>query len=251
MATVANGGSVTSSSGYDITFTSDAAGSSVLAFEQDVYNPSNGAFTYWVKIPTLSHTADTTLYLFYGNSSITTDHSNKTAVWDANYVGVWHLANGSTLSGADSTSSAYNLTNHNGTLATTGQVDGAASFNGSNNYLSNSALSISAGSSITISLELCRGGQCSIRFRVHNWRFGQSKSNTSERTLVRRDSLLGLWKLFERRSHFAKLFELPWVMGACRIGVRFGEQQAFNLSERYSGGVEHEFEHAADCSGRN
>jgi YD repeat-containing protein len=151
MATVANGGSVTSSSGYDIIFTSDAAGSSVLAFEQDVYNPSSGAFTYWVKIPTLSHTADTTLYLFYGNSSITTDHSNKTAVWDANYVGVWHLANGTTLSGGDSTSNAYNLTNHNGTLATTGQVDGAASFNGSNNYLSNSALSISAGSSITIS----------------------------------------------------------------------------------------------------
>jgi YD repeat-containing protein len=151
MATVANGGSVTSSSGYDITFTSDAAGSSVLAFEQDVYNPSSGAFTYWVKIPTLSHTADTTLYLFYGNSSITTDHSNKTAVWDANYVGVWHLANGTTLSGADSTSNAYNLTNHNGTPATTGQVDGAASFNGSNNYLSNSVLSISAGSSITIS----------------------------------------------------------------------------------------------------
>ena len=132
MATTANSGSVTNSNGYDIIFTSDAAGSSTLSFEQEAYNPSSGAFTYWVKIPTVSHTTDTTFYLFYGNSSITTDQSNKTGVWDSNFVGVWHLPNGSTLTANDSTSNGFNGAINSAT-ATSGQIGGAANFSGSTN----------------------------------------------------------------------------------------------------------------------
>lgn len=151
LATTANGGDVTNSSGYDIIFTSDATGSDVLPFEQESYNASTGQIVYWVQVPTLSHTADTILYMFFGNSSITTDQSTKNEVWDSNFKAVWHLANGTTLSGEDSTANAYNLTNNNSTGATSGKIDGAAIFNGTNNYLSNSSLSIAAGSSITIS----------------------------------------------------------------------------------------------------
>jgi len=129
MATVANGGSLTNSNGYDVVFTADAAGTTPLPFEREFYNPSSGAFTYWVKIPTLSYTTDTTVYLFYGNSSITSDQANKTAVWDANYVGVWHLPNGTTLSSADSTNNA-NAGTITGATASSGQIDGAASFSG-------------------------------------------------------------------------------------------------------------------------
>lgn len=151
LATTANGGGVTNSSGYDIIFTSDAAGTSVLPFERESYNGTTGAVIFWVQVPTLSHTSDTTIYLFYGNSSVNTDPSNKNGVWDTNYKGVWHFSNGSTLSGSDSTADGYALTNTNGVAATNGEIDGAASFNGSNNYLSNSSLSIPQGSSITIS----------------------------------------------------------------------------------------------------
>jgi RHS repeat-associated protein len=151
LATTANGGGVTNSNGYDIIFTSDANGSSVLPFERESYNATTGAVIFWVQIPTVSHTSDTMIYLFYGNSSVTTDQANKTAVWDSNYKGIWHFPNGSTLSGADSSSDGYTLTNNNGTSATTGKIDGGASFNGSGNYLSNSSLSIPSGSSITIS----------------------------------------------------------------------------------------------------
>src|SRR6266478_2406506 len=151
LAATANGGSVMNANGYDILFAADANGLNPLPFEQENYSPSTGAIVYWVKLPTVSHTADTVFYLFYGNSSISANQSNKTVVWDANYKGVWHLPNGSNLSGADSTSNASNLTNNNITAATSGQIDGAASFNGSNNYLSNTSLSIPAGSSITIS----------------------------------------------------------------------------------------------------
>src|SRR5579863_4651657 len=110
LATAANGGNVTNANGYDITFTSDAAGTSPLAFEQEFYSPSTGKVSYWVKVPMLSHTTDTVIYMFYGNPSVTTDQSNKMAVWDSNYAGVWHLPNGSTLSASDSTSNANNGT---------------------------------------------------------------------------------------------------------------------------------------------
>jgi RHS repeat-associated protein len=151
LATTGNGGDVTNSSGYDIIFTSDAAGADVLPFEQESYNASTGQVVYWVQVSALSHSTDTVLYVFFGNSSVTTDQSDKNGVWDGNFQGVWHLANGSTLSGADSTSNGFDLTNSNGTAATSGQIDGAASFNGTSNYLSNSSLSVTAGSSVTIS----------------------------------------------------------------------------------------------------
>src|SRR5580693_6332597 len=136
LATTGNGGNVTSSSGYDIIFTSDSAGADVLPFEQESYSPTTGAVVYWVQIPTLSHTTDTTFYMFYGNSSVTTDQSNKNGTWDSNYKGVWHLANGTTLSASDSTSNANNGTVQGTVTAVTGQVDGAGSFDGSSGYIS-------------------------------------------------------------------------------------------------------------------
>src|SRR5215475_11180601 len=91
LATTSNGGNVTSASGFDIIFTSDAAGTTILSFEQESYSGTTGAISYWVRVPTVSHTTDTVIYLFYGNGAITSDQSSKTAVWDTNYKGVWHL----------------------------------------------------------------------------------------------------------------------------------------------------------------
>ena len=126
LATTANGGSVTNANGYDIIFTSDPAGLNILAFEQESYSASTGTINYWVKIPTLSATVDTVIFMFYGNSSITTDQSNKNAVWDANFMGVWHF--NQTPNGAssilDSTSNGFH-----GTPAATGitlSTDGIA-----------------------------------------------------------------------------------------------------------------------------
>ena len=134
LATTANGGSVSNANGYDIIFTSDAAGSSPLAYERETYNATTGGVIDWVNVPTLSHTTDTVIYIFYGNSSVTTDQSNKSSVWDSNFRGVWHLSNGTTLSTNDSTSNGSNGTNY-GATATTGQIDGGANFNGSNEYI--------------------------------------------------------------------------------------------------------------------
>jgi hypothetical protein len=86
-------------------------------------------------IPTLSHTTDTVIYLFYGNANITTSQEHKAGVWQNNYLGVWHLPNGSTLSANDSTGNGGNGTLENSPSATTGLIDGAAGFNGNNQYI--------------------------------------------------------------------------------------------------------------------
>jgi hypothetical protein len=151
LATAANGGAVQNANGYDIVFTSDAAGANPLSFEREKYVAATGEVDFWVRIPTLSHTADTAIYMWYGNASVVTDQAAPAQVWDSYYEGVWHFANGTALSGNDSTSNGFALTNNGSTPATPGQIDGAASFNGTNQDLTNGALSIAAGSSITIS----------------------------------------------------------------------------------------------------
>jgi hypothetical protein len=72
--------------------------------------------------------------MFYGDSSISTNQSNQTAVWDSNYKGVWHLPNGSSLTANDSSSNGNNGT-ITGATSTSGEVDGAASLNGSGQYI--------------------------------------------------------------------------------------------------------------------
>jgi hypothetical protein len=144
LATVANGGKVQNSNGYDIGFFSNSSCSTKLDWEQEKYLSTNGEIEYWVEVPTLSHTADTVIYLCYGNAAVTTDLSNKAGVWDSNFQGVYHMADGTTLSGTDSTGVGNNGTLSNAPTATTGQIDGAG------NFASTSSQSIGLGTSATL-----------------------------------------------------------------------------------------------------
>ena len=151
LATVANGGQVQSASGYDVVFTSDSAGENKLNFEIESYNPSTGAITAWVEVPTVSHTSDTVVYLQYGNSIISASLQNKTGTWDSNYQGVWHLAAGSTLTGNDSTTNGNNGTLNNGITTTAGEFGTAASFNAANSQYIAAGLGSSASTNVTLS----------------------------------------------------------------------------------------------------
>lgn len=90
------------------------------------------------KAPTLSHTADTIFYIYYGNSSATAYTASATFgsqnVWNSNYQAVYHFPNGSSLSANDSTANGNNGTNNNAT-AGAGKLDagGAASIDGVSN----------------------------------------------------------------------------------------------------------------------
>src|SRR3990167_2897975 len=133
LKTVANGGYVQNSSGYDIRPYSDSALTTALTFELVNYDGVNGKLEMYVKIPTLSASTDTVIYLAFGDSGISTDGSS-TATWDSSFKGVWHLPDGTTLGALDSTSN-----NNDGTIttptATTGQIDGGASFNGTSDII--------------------------------------------------------------------------------------------------------------------
>ena len=103
LKTIANGGQVGRSDGADVLFTA-ADGVTKLDHELEGYNGSAGQVTAWVRLPAVSSTTDTVIYVYYGNA-VASDQQNKTAAWDSNYKLVWHLGNGTTLSGADSTTS--------------------------------------------------------------------------------------------------------------------------------------------------
>lgn len=91
-----------------------------------------------------------TIGMYYGGS-FSSFQSTASAVWDVNYLGVWHLPNGTTLSASDSTANARHLTINGSLGADTGQIDGGtAKMNGTTQYLNNS--SIASPNSITYSL---------------------------------------------------------------------------------------------------
>lgn len=138
LRTVVNGGQATSA--FDIIFASDSAGASPLAFERVLLDSTTGLCVFWVKIPTLSYTVDTTIYILVGNSAVTTDQQNKAGVWSNGWVQRAHLQGDS----LDSLGS-YNGTDTSVTHATTGgKIGGQTTFNGSSSQVSlgaNAALS--------------------------------------------------------------------------------------------------------------
>lgn len=150
LKTVGNGGFVQNANGYDIRPYSDSGLTSALTFELVYYDASTGKMEMHVKIPTVSSSSDTVIYLAFGNSALTTDGSS-TSTWNSNYKEVFHFKDGSSLSVNDSTVNANNGTN-SGATATTGQIDGGASFDGTDDIIGTFGSSLSAaGQSRTIS----------------------------------------------------------------------------------------------------
>lgn len=139
LATVANGGKVQNATGYDVIFTSDSTCLVPMAWETETWTAATGVVNYWVMAPTVSHTVDTVFYMCYGDTSISSFQGNVAGTWNSNYAGVFHLGNGTTLSGVDSTS-VQNVA-LNSTVAATGQIDGGAAIT-STHYLSASNASV-------------------------------------------------------------------------------------------------------------
>jgi len=89
------------SDGYDILFTlSD--GTTKIPHEIERYTSSSGGLTAWVKVPSISSSANTTIYMYYGNAA-SANQQDKTNVWTNSFRGVWHL-NESSGNALDSTS---------------------------------------------------------------------------------------------------------------------------------------------------
>ena len=115
---------------FDKVYTSDSGGMTLIPWEQESCTQSTGVIVDWVLCASCSSSADTILYMSYDNSGISTAQNTgangPTHVWDANYVGVWHIPDGTTLSAADSTgvNNGSFCSGSPNTAATTGQIDG-------------------------------------------------------------------------------------------------------------------------------
>jgi len=84
-----NPANVQSANGYDIVFTNQYE--ERLDHEIESYNNGTGELVAWVRIPTLTSLADTAIYVYYGNASVTTDPS-VTGVWDGSFAMVQHMS---------------------------------------------------------------------------------------------------------------------------------------------------------------
>ncbi|MFC1504082.1 DUF2341 domain-containing protein [Spirochaetota bacterium] len=121
-------------SGNDILFTLDD-GKTKLYHEIESF--TNGDLYAWVKIPLLSGTTNTNIYMYYGNSAAL-DQSEKTNVW-SNYIGVWHF-NEKTGNMKDSTTN-----NNDGIPINTPNLDGEGMIAGGVDFNSNNFECISMG----------------------------------------------------------------------------------------------------------
>jgi len=100
---------------------------------------SNGAtanLTAWVKVPSLSSTTDTVIYIYYGYGAAG-NQEDPSNVWDSNYKMVQHLHEtsgthyDSTQFNNDGTSNITPASNQNAT----GMINGADYFDGSDDYV--------------------------------------------------------------------------------------------------------------------
>ncbi|MHA2246150.1 MAG: DUF2341 domain-containing protein [Candidatus Hodarchaeales archaeon] len=94
------------------------------------YNGSHAFLVAWIRIPVLSSDVNTTISMYYGNSTIGSQE-NATGVWGDDYVGVWHLD--TDLTG--SSSNSIDGTNQ-GSLDEIGKIGRARRFDGIDDYVS-------------------------------------------------------------------------------------------------------------------
>src|SRR3990167_11404107 len=121
--TTGNGGNVANSNGYDVRPYSDAALTAALTYELERYDGTGGEVVMWINIASLAD--GSIVYLAYGDAALSSDGSS-TSTWEANFKGVWHLKNGTTLTTGDSTSNALNATAQAAFTVSAGTIDGGA-----------------------------------------------------------------------------------------------------------------------------
>ena len=124
--------------GDDIRFTSDSAGTTELSFEVVALNAGSETGEFWVKPATITHNADTEIYMWYGDAALSAyaagDIYGSQAVW-TDYGSRFHFE--SLL--ADSSAIGATLTNTGGAVQTTGPITQGFQSTTDPKYLNNTA----------------------------------------------------------------------------------------------------------------
>src|SRR5437867_11727809 len=136
------------STGNDILFTS-SDGTTKLSHEIEKYVSSTGELVAWVKVPSVSSSAATVIYMYYGYASAA-NQQNVVNTWDANFKAVWHLKEAPTGAAQDMKDSTVNA-NHGtsvGSMTSANQVAGKVGY-GTNFDGVNDQINLSGFSAIT------------------------------------------------------------------------------------------------------
>jgi len=115
----------------------DADNTTLLYKETELWNTSSNSYV-WIKVPQLNNNTQDFIYAYYNCSNSNND--NVTNVWNSNYTAVWHLHyTNSTNHTIDSTSydndGQLKNFNNNPPLNSTGKIDNAFNFDGTNDYI--------------------------------------------------------------------------------------------------------------------
>ena len=135
-------GRIEDEDGDDIIFRA-SDGVTGLYHEIEEYDGTTGTLVAWVRIDSLSMgPSDTTIYIYYGNSCITSSTEEPANVWDDYFKGVWHLKEDPSVAGAggikDSTSNGHNGTDQggmDGSDQVPGVTDGSLDFDADTDYV--------------------------------------------------------------------------------------------------------------------
>jgi hypothetical protein len=123
------------SDGYDFRFTSDD-GTTLLKYERERHDSANSLAEYWIKVPSVSASADTYIYLYY-RAVDTADGADPENVWDSNHKAVLHLKDNTTSAVLDSTSNNNDGTKKaaNEPIEAAGKIYKAQDFDGTDDYI--------------------------------------------------------------------------------------------------------------------
>jgi uncharacterized repeat protein (TIGR02543 family) len=123
------------STGQDIVFIQYTDNTTKLNHEIEYYNHVTGQLVTWVRLPTLSSTTDTKLWIYYGNPT-SSPQENIPGTWDTTYTMVQHLnetgsaMEDSTIYQNDGVSTGTNHTD-------AGKIDGSQLYNGNDKIVIN------------------------------------------------------------------------------------------------------------------
>ena len=120
--------------GEDIFFTTSEG--TKLSHEIESFNGYTGELYAWVKIPSLSSTTDTKIYMYFGNSDCSSQE-DVTGTWSNGYVAVYHMNDATTSTILDSTSNDNDGTKKgaNEPIEATAKIYKGQDFDGTDDYV--------------------------------------------------------------------------------------------------------------------
>jgi hypothetical protein len=127
--------------------------------EIEKWDDANEQAWLWVKVPSVSGTVDTDLYLYYDidqaeNTTYVGDSGSRTEVWDDNFVGVYHLgeSSGNALD-SSGTGNGASVVGDGVTQGATGKISKGVDLAGTGDYLEKtSPVSMDMTANITVEM---------------------------------------------------------------------------------------------------